>query len=218
MAIYTNSGLAMSMQSAIAAAQTISSVTKVAPGVITTSAAHGYANGDIILLEVNGMIELDKRVVEVMAVTSTTFQIVGPDGVTGLDTTLFSTFSSGTAKKLTLGTSITGVQGFSSSGGDIKFEDSTTVHDTVDKQIVVGANALSYSLEMQWDPASAGQAAMKAAFESRTSKAFRIQWPSGAYVMFFGSVGYSGAPGGNKHGITTTSAAVSAEGNITISA
>jgi hypothetical protein len=117
-----------------------------------------------------------------------------------------------------MGTSITGVQGFSSSGGEIKFEDTTTVHDTVDKQIVVGASALSYSLEMQWDPAAPGQLAMKTAFESRASKAFRIQWPSGAYAMWYGSVGYSGAPGGNKQGVTTTNAAISTEGNLSLSA
>lgn len=217
MTIYTNSGLQMTMQSAIAAAKTITGITKAAPGVIT-SVAHGYANGDILLLEIEGMTQLNKRVVEVMSVAVDTFQIVGPDGVTGLDTTSFGTFTSGTAKKLTMGTSVTGVQGFSSNGGDIKFEDSTTVQDTEDKQTVTGATAMSYSLEMQWDPANAGQQAMKAAFEARASKAFRIQWPSGAYVMFYGSVGYSGAPGGNKQGITTTQAAVSVEGNLTMSA
>lgn len=217
MTTYTNSGLAMSMQSAIAAAKTITGITKAAPGVIT-SVAHGYANGDLLLLEIDGMIELNKRVVELVNVATDTFQIAGPDGVTGLDTTNFSTFTAGTAKKLTMGTSITGCQGFSSSGGDIKFEDSTTVHDLTDKQIVTGASALSYQLEMQWDPASAGQQAMKAAFEARASKAFKITWPSGAYVMFYGSVGYSGAPGGNKQGITTTNAAISAEGNLTTAA
>lgn len=217
MTIYTNSGLAMAMQSAIAAAKTISAITKAAPGVVTAT-AHGYSNGDIVLLEVEGMTQLNKRVVKVMSIATDTFQITGPDGVTGLDTTNFGTFTSGTAKKLTMGTSITGVQGFSSSGGDIKFVDSTTVHDLVDKQIVAGANALSYSLDLQWDPANAGQAAMQAAFEARASKAFKITWPSGAYAMWYGSVGYSGAPGGDKQGITTTAAAISCEGNLTMSA
>lgn len=217
MTIYTNSGLQMSMQSAVATAKTITGITLAAPGVIT-SVAHGYANGDFVLLEIEGMTQLNKSVFEVMSIAVDTFQLVGPDGATGLDTSSFTAFSSGTAKKLTLGTSITGVQGFNSSGGDIKFTDSTTVHDTEDKQIVVGANALSYSLDMQWDPASAAQQAMQAAFKTRASKAFKITWPSGAYVVFYGSIGYSGAPGGDKQGITTTAAAVSVEGNLTMAA
>lgn len=217
MTIYTNSGLQMSMQSAVATANTITGITLAAPGVIT-SVAHGYTNGDFVLLEIEGMTQLNKSVFEVMSIAVDTFQLVGPDGATGLDTSSFTAFSSGTAKKLTLGTSITGVQGFNSSGGDIKFTDSTTVHDTEDKQIVVGANALSYSLDMQWDPASAAQQAMQAAFKTRASKAFKITWPSGAYVVFYGSIGYSGAPGGDKQGITTTAAAVSVEGNLTMAA
>ncbi|MDO9007223.1 MAG: phage tail tube protein [Thiobacillus sp.] len=217
MTIYTNSGLQMSMQSAIAAANTITAITNAAPGVFSCT-ANGYSNGDLLLLEIEGMTQLNKRVVEVVSVATDTFQIAGPDGATGMDTTNFGTFTSGTAKKLTMGTSITGCQGFTSSGGDIKFEDSTTVQDTVDKQIVTGASALSYGLDLQWDPANAGQQAMQAAFEVRASKAFRIQWPSGAYVMFYGSVGYSGAPGGAKQGITTTNAAIAAEGNLTIAA
>ncbi|MDP1925771.1 MAG: phage tail tube protein [Thiobacillus sp.] len=217
MTIYTNSGLQMSMQSAVAAAKTITAITNAAPGVFGCT-ANGYSNGDLLLLEIEGMTQLNKRVVEVVSVATDTFQIAGPDGATGMDTTNFGTFTSGTAKKLTMGTSITGCQGFTSSGGDIKFEDSTTVQDTVDKQIVTGASALSYGLDLQWDPANAGQQAMQAAFEVRASKAFRIQWPSGAYVMFYGSVGYSGAPGGAKQGITTTNAAIAAEGNLTIAA
>lgn len=217
MTIYTNAGLAMSMQSTIAAAKTITGITNAAPGVVS-STAHGYTNGDVVLLEVEGMIQVNKRLFEVANVATDTFQLVGPDGTTGIDTTSFGTFTSGTAKKVTLGTSITGVQGFSSSGGDIKFVDSTTVHDLVDKQLVSGANALSYTLDMQWDPANAAQQAMKAAFEARASRGFKITWPSGAYAMWYGSVGYSGAPGGDKQGITTTAAAISAEGNLTMAA
>lgn len=217
MAIYTNSGLTMSMQSAIAAAKSITSISKAAPGVITAT-AHGYSNGDFVLLIVEGMTELNYTVKEVMNVATDSFNLVGADGATGLDTTNYGTFSSGNAYKLTMGTSITGVQGFSPSGGEIKFTDSTTVHDTYDKQIVTGATALAYNLSMQWDPNNAGQQAMQAAFEARESRAYKITWPSGAYVAFYGSVGYSGAPGGESQGITTTQAAVSAEGNLTMAA
>lgn len=217
MTIRTNSGLIMAMQSAVAAAKTITSITKAAPGVVTAT-AHGYANGDIVLLETEGMIELNFGVYEVASVATDTFQLVGPDGSTGIDTSNFNTFSSGTAKKITLGTSVTGVQGFSPQGGDVKFEDTTTVHDLRDKQRAVGTTAMSYSLNMQWDPANAGQAAMKAAFEGGQSKAFKITWPDGAYAMWYGSVGYSGAPGGEKQSVTTTQAALAMDGPLTVAA
>lgn len=215
MPIRTNSGLKLFMESAIAAAKTITAITKAAPGVFS-STAHGFANGDLILLEIQGMVELHGSLVKVVSVTTDTFQVAGVDGSTGLDTTLFSTFSSGTAKKLTLGTSITGVQDFSFSGGEIKTEDTTTVNDTIDTQIVVGATAQAAEMTMQWDPGSAAQKAMLDAFRTRANKGFRVVWPDGANVLFYGTVGYTGAPGGGKQGVTTSPAKITMLGGLTI--
>lgn len=214
MTIYTNAGLAMLMQSAIASPVTITGATNADPGVFT-STAHGYVDGDLILLEVEGMPTLNKRVFQVYAKTNDTFDLEDIDGASGIDTTTLGTFLSGTAKKLTMGTSITGVQEFSPSGGDPKFINTTTVHDLTDKQQVLGATALSFGLTMQWDPAATGQQAMNAAFLAAAPRAFKITWPSGRYVMFYGTVGYNMAPGGASQGVTTSPAAVAMEGNPT---
>lgn len=212
MTIYTNSGLVLSMESAIAAAKTITAATNAGPGVFT-SVAHGYLDGEIILLEVEGMIEVNDRLFVVVNKATDTFQLKNTaTGSVGIDTTNYGVFSSGTAKKVTLGTTIPGVQEFSTSGGDIKFLDSTTVSDKVDKQIVSGATAMSYALTMQWDPSDAAQIAMLAAFDIRTQKGFKITWPNGRYAMFYGTVGYSGAPGGGNQAITTSPAAVAMSG------
>lgn len=214
MTVHTNSGLKLFMQSAIASAKTISAATNADPGVFT-SAAHGYTNGDIVLLEVQGMVEVNGRLFKVMAVATDTFQLTDIDGSTGIDTTSFNTFTSGTAKKVTLGTSITGVQDFSSAGGDITTEDSTTVNDLVDTEVVTGATAMSYELTMQWDPANAAQQAMRTAFDTRANRGFKILWPDGAYILFYGTVGYAMAPGGGKKGITTSPAKISMLGPLT---
>lgn len=215
MTIYTNSGLVLAMESAIAAAKTITAITQAAPGVVT-SASHGYSDGDIVLLEVDGMVELNNRLFVVANSAADTFQLKDQNtGEVGIDTSTYDAFTSGTAKKVTLGTTITGVQEFSSSGGDPKFVDTTTVNDKTDKQIIVGANAINYAMTMQWDPSSAGQAAMLAAFVAGDQKGFRITWPNGRYVMFYGSIGYSGMPGGASQGVTTSPAAISVAGNPT---
>lgn len=214
MTIHYNSGLAMLMQSAIAAAKTITAATNAAPGVFT-SVAHGYNDGDHILLEVEGMPTLNKRVFQVYAKATDTFQLEGIDGASGVDTTSLGTFTSGTAKKLTMGTSITGVGQFSPTGGEPKFVNTTTVHDLSDKQAINGATAQSFGLTMQWDPSNAGQQAMNAAFLASASKAFKITWPNGRFMMFYGSVGYNMAPGGSSQDVTTSPAAVTFEGNPT---
>jgi len=214
MTIHTNSGLKLYMESAIAAAKTISGITKAAPGVIS-STAHGFANGDNVLLEIQGMVELHGYLCKVVSTATDTFQVADVNGTTGIDTTLFSTFTSGTAKKVTLGTSITGVQDFNFAGGEIKVQDTTTVNDTQDTQIVVGATAQSADMTMQWDPASSAQQAMIAAFKTRANKGFKVLWPDGAFTMWYGTVGYTGAPGGGKQGVTVSPAKITMLGGLT---
>ena len=70
---------------------------------------------------------------------------------------------------------------------------------------------------MQWDPIDTAQAAMISAFETGVSLGFKIMWPNGTYVLFYGSVGYSGSPGGSAQGITTSQAAIAMNGNPTYS-
>lgn len=209
-----NSGIKMYMQSAIAAAKTLTGMTNAAPGVFT-STAHGYANGDIVLLEVPGVPEINNGLFKIVNVATNTFNIADVDGATGMDTTSFGVFSSGTAKKLTLGTGISGVSDFSPSGGEIKTTPATTVHDNIDIDVVSGATALSYGLTMQWDPANAAQQAMIAAFRTRANRGFKILWPDGAYVLFYGTVGYTGAPGGGNQAVTTSPAKVVMAGPVT---
>lgn len=216
MTIHTNSGLKLFMESAIGAAVTITAITKAAPGVISAT-GHTFANNDVVLLEIQGMTELHGYLCKVVnVIASTSFQVADVDGVTGIDTTLFSTFSSGTAKKVTLGTSITGVQEYTFAGGEIKTADSTTVHDTQDTQIVVGASAQSADMTMQWDPAAAAQKAMITAFKTRANKGFKVLYPDGAFVLWYGTVGYTGAPGGGKQAVTVSPAKITMLGGLTI--
>jgi hypothetical protein len=218
MTIHVNSGLKLYMESAIATATTITAITKAAPGVFSAS-GHTFANGDYVLLEVQGMQELNGQLMKVVNVVATTsFQVAGVDGVTGLDTSLYSTFTAGTAKKVTLGTSINGVQEFTFNGGEIKVADSTTVSDTSDKQVVVGATAQAADMVMQWDPTSAAQQAMRAAYATLANKGFKVVWPDGAWAAWYGTVGFTGAPGGGKQGVTTSPAKITQLGNLTIGA
>ena len=207
MTIYTNSGLAMAMQSALGTAKTLTAISQADPGVFTGT--HDFVAGDYVLLLVEGMKEVNNRVFQVLSVSTTvSFQLEAIDGSGALDTTDFTAFTSGTAQEITFGTAISGVSDFTPSGGDPKMVDATTVHDVVEVQKVVGATARNYALTFQWDPANAGQVAMLDAFTTDTAKAFRITYPNGRWVAFYGSVGFSGMVGGASQGITTTPATV----------
>ena len=212
--IHKNAGLAMLMQSAIAAPKVITAATNADPGVFTNT-GHGYNDGDIILIEIDGMPDLNERLFQVYAKATDTFQLEDVDGASGIDTTSLGTFISGTAKKITLGISIVGVQEFAPSGGEPKYLDTTTVHDINDRQVINGATAMAYGLTFQWDPANAGQAAMLAAYKAAAARGFKITWPNGRTCMFYGTVGFAGMPGGGKQGVTTTTASVALEADPT---
>lgn len=76
-------------------AKTITAITKANPGV-ATSAAHGFTNGQwVYLAGIVGMTELNGRYVKVAGVTANTFQITDIHGGGNIDTTSFTTYTSG---------------------------------------------------------------------------------------------------------------------------
>ncbi len=76
-------------------AATITGVTEADPGVVTTSAAHGYSNGqDVFISGVGGMTELNSRWFRVANVTSTTFELQDMWSA-DVDTSGYTSFTSG---------------------------------------------------------------------------------------------------------------------------
>ncbi len=60
----------------------ITGATQADPVVITTSAAHGFANGETVWIrDVNGMTQINKRSFTTANVASTTFELSGEDGL-----------------------------------------------------------------------------------------------------------------------------------------
>lgn len=213
MAVTKWSNVAIAMQSALAAAKTITAITKASPGVVS-STAHGYSNGDYVYLTINGMWQLHGRVFRVASVATDTFQLEDVSGGTGISTASFDTFTSGTAEKITFGNSITTATSMNVSGGDYDMIDVTTIHANQKSQIPGLPNAISFSFDNLWDPTDAGQAAMKAASDAQAVRAFKFTFGTGGKIMVFaGYVGFAGAPAGQAQDKVTTQAVITAYGN-----
>lgn len=201
--------VAVAMQSALAAADTITGITKANPAVVTAT-SHGLSNGDYVVLTVQGMHQLNGKVVRVANQATNTFECEG------VDSTLYDTFSSGTAEGITFGTSITTATTMSATGGDFDFIDTTTIHVNARTQIPGLANSLAYTFDNLWDIADAGQIAMKSATDSQAQRAFKFTFGTGGPIMVFtGYVGFSGAPTGNAQDKVTASAVITAFGTPT---
>jgi len=82
--------------------KTITNITQANPGVITTSAVHGYTTGDeVALAAIVGMVKLNGRRVRLTVLTTTTFSIQDQVTNVDIDTTGFTAYSSaGTSAKI----------------------------------------------------------------------------------------------------------------------
>ena len=209
------SNVAIAMQSALAAAKTLTAITKASPGVVS-STAHGYSNGDFVYLEVQGMWQLHGRVFRVASVATDTFQLEDVSGGTGLSTAAFDTFTSGSAYKITFGTSITTATSMNVSGGDYSMIDTTTIHGNQKSEVPGLPNSLSMTFDNLWDPTDAGQAAMKSASDAQAIRAFKFTFGTGGKIMVFaGYVGFAGAPAGSAQDKVTSQAVITAHGTPT---
>lgn len=85
--------------SALAPAKTITGITAATPGVCT-SVAHGFADGDLILLDIAGMTELDGALYRVYSKATDTFQLANLSNNGAISTAAFAAFTSGTAQRV----------------------------------------------------------------------------------------------------------------------
>ena len=205
MGVKTWTNVQVAMQSALGVAKTITGITKANPAVVT-SAAHGFSNGAVLVLAVQGMWQLDTMTVRLANVTAGTYELEG------VDSTAFDTFTSGNAQEITFGTTFSTMGDFTTSGGDFEMTDVTTIHDQTKKTIPGFASPIECSGSFNWDPTDAGQVAMKQASQARVTRGFKIQFSDGSKWFFTGYPGYTGSPGGSAGGKVTSPFKISGYG------
>ncbi len=204
------SGVQVDMQSAIGAALVVSAVTKANPGV-ATSTAHGLANGDyVVLQEVQGMTQINNRLFRVAGVTTNTFNLDGED------TTLFDTYISGNAYKVTFGTSFSTLLDINVSGGEYSPIDTTTIHDRQATSIPGIPSALELTSNSFWDVSDVGLVAAKKASDLKALRAFKLTFQNGQKFLVNGYIGASLSPTGSAQDKVTTSIKISANGPSTV--
>lgn len=202
------SKVAVAVQTALAAAKTITAITKASPAV-ASSTAHGFSDGDIVLIKATGMTEVNHMVVRVDNSVTNAFDLEG------VDSTLFGTFVSGTAEKLTFGASAATFTDVNSSGGEAKPVDITTIHDDTDKEQPGSKTALSYSFGSLWDPADPALVELKKADNVKGERCVALTFASGSKVYFNCYPSASLAPGGSKGEAVTTQVGFKLRGPIT---
>ncbi|HAJ72432.1 MAG TPA: hypothetical protein DCO68_10180, partial [Methylophilaceae bacterium] len=174
------SGVAVAMQSVTGTAIAIQTISKANPGVVGAT-SHGLANGDYVLIgDVQGMTQVNNRVFRVTGSTAGTFNLEGED------TTLYDTFVSGNAYKITFGTSFSTLLDISTSGGEASSISSTTIHDKVGTSIPGITSATEYSSNSVWDVSDAALIAAKKASDAKSQRAFMFTFSNGQRYLING--------------------------------
>jgi len=202
MKYWTNVAVAIaSLASGYGAATTITGITKADPAVVTYSGSDpaGLANAAVVLLEVQGMTQVNNRLFKVATYDSATntFQL------SGVDSTLFRTFSSGTFKVITFDLSFSTLSEPQSGGGDPVFEQIDTIHDPEEIQDIVSSTPQSYSFTSHYEPGNAALIEANKAFVARTPRAIKITYSDGAFYLAYATIAAALAPGASGRKVTT---------------
>ena len=207
---WTNVGI--DVQTALAAAVTITAISKAATGVATYSGGINPSNGDYIAISANGMSQVNDRIFRVANVNTTakTFELEGED------TTLYDTFINGSYQIITFGASFSTVQSISPSGGDYEKADITTIHDQVRKQVPTIAAPLTLAMTNFFDLTDPGFVECNKAYKSKTKRAIRLRFGTGAKMLMTGYVGAAGVPTGQAQGVVQTPVSIEAQNLPTV--
>lgn len=182
-------GAAIALGTTLASARTITAISNANPGV-ASSTAHGYTNGDILLLSMPS--RLDQRVVRVSGSVANAFNL---EGIDTTSTTLFpSGFGVGTSQVATNFVSLSQVTDISTQGGDQQFYQWTYLEDGRQRQRPTFKNARSMTGTLDYDPTLAWHNALLAADLANIVYPLRVTLPSSVVIYFGVYVSFLGEP------------------------
>lgn len=166
--------------STIAAAKTVSAVSNASEASVS-STAHGYSNGDVVVM-FSGWGRLNKRAFRVKSVTTDAFVLEGADTT---NTTFYPSGTGiGTVQKVSAFTQITTVMNPSSSGGEPKTVNYKFIESDVEYSINDGFSATSYTLDLDADSiGTAGYTALKSLTEVQTDTVLKVVTRSGSLLL-----------------------------------
>ena len=176
------SNIRVEVQQTLGSAKTISAITKANPGVVS-STAHGFDNGDVVVLTVTeGMVELDGQACRVANKTTDAFELEG------IDTSAYSTFSAGTCKEVTAFQTMAAAQNVSMPNPAPQKIDTTTLIDK-SKQYQYGLpEAPDGTIAGLFNPAGTAEALIKAATKANTPLVFRLTYSDSRKSLFNANV------------------------------
>jgi hypothetical protein len=189
--VRTPAGTRIFMQDTIGAAQSITGITKANPAVITYDGADSFTNASYAALtDMYGMTEFEDALIKVANVVTGSNTLEAEDQ----SSVGYGTFVDGKITPVTLATEITVASGFSISGGEQQFAEYQYLWDQVARRFPTVTSGVSLDLQTIWDPQDASMIAIRQAADTKAKRAFKVAFPDGLEMLFYGYVGAPGLP------------------------
>ncbi len=194
MASYFPNKTILSISAGFEAAKTASAITNANPGVVS-SAAHGYANGDILLAG-SGWTELNDRPIRTANIATGAFDLEG------FDTTNTTRFPAGggvgsTFRKATSFVPFSQVTDVQTSGGEQQYFQWVYLEDGLQRQKPTFKNARSMTVLLDYDNALAWYNTLLGHDLSGDTQILRAALPNGKLFYWSVVVGFDGEPNFN---------------------
>lgn len=211
MAYYFPEGSSFQYSKTFAAAKTISALTNASPAV-ATSTAHGYSDGDEVLL-LSGWEDATNAVYQVDQLSADTFSLV--DLNTASTTTFPAGSGVGTAQKISSWQQLPqALNKISSSGGDPKFSEIQLLARRTGIKVPTGFNPVSISIPLAWDPDNAIFKDMLDISRTSTPVAIKGNISGGASVYGYGYISVSDMPTFNAGQVNEVTVAMTITGRL----
>ena len=202
----TPAGTRIYMQSAISSAQVVSGISKAAQAVVTYVGTDPATGNYAALIDQFGMTEFEDALVKVGTVDSALNTFVAEDQ----DSSGYGTFATGNMKVVTMALEIGDGTGFTINGFDQQFAEYNLLRDRITRKIPTTVSAGGIDIPMLWDPTDATAKAIRVAADTSAKLGFKVVFPDGLEMLFFGYIGASGMPKvDNNNSIIMTNVSIS---------
>jgi len=210
MAVQVPNNSNFSVASAYGTSSTVSAASNASECVLTI-AAGTFAVGDLVEFT-SGWTRANMRIFRVKTATSTAVTLEG------FDTTSTKVFpaggGAGAIRKISTWTSIPFMKAFEVSGGDPKYGTEEFLDTPDEISIPNGFTATSVTMTIADDPSLPHNAVLQAATDATAVAAVRVVLPSGAQLLYNGTVGFNPNPVMGKGAAMTVKCGLALQGRV----
>lgn len=202
------SNVGVDVQTSLDAALPLSNITKASPGVVSWASGTDPAPGSYVLMNVQGMFQVNNRVLRLANVNGAG----NSADLEGEDTSLYDSISSGSNMSvINFGASMQNGQNIQVSGGDPEFTDITTIHENMRRRAPTVVSPLSLAFDTFFDLADPAFVELNKAYKTKTMRAIRLRFSNGYKMLFLGYASAAGVPTGQAQGVVQTKLSIEAQ-------